>query len=475
MKDKDVKHPSTILVLQDARKRRAEESITGVAGRWGRQRGRGIPRSGPSFDQDTESLPTPSSNQGGNGLSEERLESKDAVLADERDRIGAAEVAAREAASHPKQEEHESSMQQSDGPSQNGHAYQEDGEMSMELFGVHRDGSGLWRVDESSRSGGNGRPAASDGAAAPDDGRGDGAAEGRPEESSSDEEGAGFQGDMCSSTTGVVRLQSRRKAEMYLVRTDGFTCTREKVRESTLAFTHPSTQQQMLMWKTPPKTVMLLKKLGDDLMKETEEVSARPSRSLLGVEVSRVPLCYCVRSNPHDADSCLALTASTTTPGNAFSIAFSWSVSVASCPVFDCPFSTGSSLIVHNRRTKLAQEPPQKRHWHVLRLPLGSPCQASLFARAQVALWLHHQEGMNVVVEPEVHDKLARTPGFGFVETYYNADMSRLHERVDFVVCLGGDGVILHVSNLFTEAVPPVVSFNLGSLGFLTTHQVREI
>lgn len=43
---------------------------------------------------------------------------------------------------------------------------------------------------------------------------------------------------------------------------------------------------------------------------------------------------------------------------------------------------------------------------------------------------------------------------------------------VDFVVCLGGDGVILHASNLFPTAVPPVVSFNLGSLGFLTTHPV---
>jgi len=29
----------------------------------------------------------------------------------------------------------------------------------------------------------------------------------------------------------------------------------------------------------------------------------------------------------------------------------------------------------------------------------------------------------------------------------------------------GGDGVILHASNLFTKAVPPIVSFNLGSLG----------
>jgi len=40
------------------------------------------------------------------------------------------------------------------------------------------------------------------------------------------------------------------------------------------------------------------------------------------------------------------------------------------------------------------------------------------------------------------------------------------------VACLGGDGVILHASNLFREAVPPIVSFNLGSLGFLTSHDV---
>lgn len=50
--------------------------------------------------------------------------------------------------------------------------------------------------------------------------------------------------------------------------------------------------------------------------------------------------------------------------------------------------------------------------------------------------------------------------------------ISDLHERVDFVACLGGDGVILHASNIFRGAVPPVVSFNLGSLGFLTSHDV---
>lgn len=167
-----------------------------------------------------------------------------------------------------------------------------------------------------------------------------------------------IEGNMCASATGVVRVQSRRKAEMFLVRTDGVSCSREKVTESSLAFTHPSTQQQMLLWKSPPKTVLLLKKLGQELMEEAKEV----------------------------------------------------------------------------------------------------------------AYFLYYQEEMNVLVEPELHDIFARIPGFGFVQTFYSQDTSDLHERVDFVACLGGDGVILHASNIFRDAVPPVVSFNLGSLGFLTSH-----
>ncbi|XAR55545.1 NAD(+) kinase [Bertholletia excelsa] len=168
--------------------------------------------------------------------------------------------------------------------------------------------------------------------------------------------------NMCASATGVVRVQSRKKAEMFLVRTDGFSCSREKVTESSLAFSHPSTQQQMLMWKSTPKTVLLLKKLGQELMEEAKEV----------------------------------------------------------------------------------------------------------------AFFLYHQEKMNVLVEPDVHDIFARIPGFGFVQTFYSQDTSELHERVDFVACLGGDGVILHASNLFRGAVPPVVSFNLGSLGFLTSHNFED-
>ncbi|KAJ1378074.1 Protein-tyrosine phosphatase-like [Sesbania bispinosa] len=177
-----------------------------------------------------------------------------------------------------------------------------------------------------------------------------------------DEDLGPIEGDMCASSTGVVRVQSRKKAEMFLVRTDGFSCTREKVTESSLAFSHPSTQQQMLMWKSTPKNVLLLKKLGEELMEEAK----------------------------------------------------------------------------------------------------------------MVASFLYHQEKMNVLVEPDVHDIFARIPGFGFVQTFYSQDTSDLHEKVDFVACLGGDGVILHASNLFRDAVPPIVSFNLGSLGFLTSHNFED-
>ena len=41
---------------------------------------------------------------------------------------------------------------------------------------------------------------------------------------------------------------------------------------------------------------------------------------------------------------------------------------------------------------------------------------------SQVASFLHHQEKMNVLVEPDVHDTFARIPGYGFVQTFYTQD-----------------------------------------------------
>ncbi|QDZ20436.1 NAD kinase [Chloropicon primus] len=39
---------------------------------------------------------------------------------------------------------------------------------------------------------------------------------------------------------------------------------------------------------------------------------------------------------------------------------------------------------------------------------------------------------------------------------------------IDFIVTLGGDGTVLWVSSLFPRGVPPVLSFAMGTIGFLT-------
>lgn len=40
--------------------------------------------------------------------------------------------------------------------------------------------------------------------------------------------------------------------------------------------------------------------------------------------------------------------------------------------------------------------------------------------------------------------------------------------KIDFIICLGGDGTLLHASSMFQKSCPPVLSFAMGSLGFLT-------
>lgn len=154
-----------------------------------------------------------------------------------------------------------------------------------------------------------------------------------------------------------------QKAKFQLCRTDGYTCETQSENvegDTSVKFDGPSTHCHMLIWKTCPKTVLVLKKRG-------------------------------------------------------------------------------STLIPHLR---------------------------------QVARYLSEQN-LRVVVEPEVGKEIENFPELSFVETF-GAEKSSLSEYVDFVVCLGGDGVVLHASNLFRKAMPPVISFHLGSLGFLTNHKHED-
>ena len=52
---------------------------------------------------------------------------------------------------------------------------------------------------------------------------------------------------------------------------------------------------------------------------------------------------------------------------------------------------------------------------------------------------------------------------------YWTQEICRTKPHTfDFIITLGGDGTVLFASWLFQRVVPPVLSFSLGSLGFLT-------
>ncbi|KAK0125352.1 hypothetical protein ONS96_009200 [Cadophora gregata f. sp. sojae] len=58
---------------------------------------------------------------------------------------------------------------------------------------------------------------------------------------------------------------------------------------------------------------------------------------------------------------------------------------------------------------------------------------------------------------------------------YWTDEICRTRPHTfDFVVTLGGDGTVLYASWLFQRIVPPVLSFALGSLGFLTKFDYEE-
>ncbi|KAJ5765604.1 hypothetical protein N7520_005163 [Penicillium odoratum] len=72
----------------------------------------------------------------------------------------------------------------------------------------------------------------------------------------------------------------------------------------------------------------------------------------------------------------------------------------------------------------------------------------------------------------EVHSSLP----FPVYSASLDDDPTAFHNKVDLTVTLGGDGTILHASSLFATCsnVPPVLSFSMGTLGFLSEWKFSE-
>ncbi|XP_039158717.1 NAD(H) kinase 1 [Eucalyptus grandis] len=86
-----------------------------------------------------------------------------------------------------------------------------------------------------------------------------------------------------------------------------------------------------------------------------------------------------------------------------------------------------------------------------------------------IVSWLYMRK-KKIYVQPSVRGELLGiSSSFKFVKTWQDErEIPDLHKKVDLVITLGGDGTVLWAASLFQGPVPPVVSFNLGSLGFMT-------
>lgn len=93
--------------------------------------------------------------------------------------------------------------------------------------------------------------------------------------------------------------------------------------------------------------------------------------------------------------------------------------------------------------------------------------------------WFINQKRMVVFVESAIMSDpvLTRNPEFGHIQDKlmtFNETSDDLTDKIDFCVCLGGDGTLLYASSLFQQSVPPIMAFHLGSLGFLTPFKFED-
>lgn len=91
----------------------------------------------------------------------------------------------------------------------------------------------------------------------------------------------------------------------------------------------------------------------------------------------------------------------------------------------------------------------------------------------EIVKWLKEDKGMDIFVEPRVKKELLAEGAFySFVQAWEtDEEVQTLHTKVDLVITLGGDGTVLWAASMFKGPVPPLISFAMGSLGFMTPFQ----
>mmetsp|Transcript_14948 Transcript_14948/g.49001 ORF Transcript_14948/g.49001 Transcript_14948/m.49001 type:complete len:776 (-) Transcript_14948:1422-3749(-) len=188
--------------------------------------------------------------------------------------------------------------------------------------------------------------------------------------------------------------------DIYLVRTDNVKCTRELLADGVVQHAHPSTQSLSLVWRKPPRCVLVLKKLGVALLPQLAQAAAILLRQNMVVLVEdHVLLEMDALVGDEEQETSLR-------------------------DVVRAVRKRVQRLLVDDE----IERPERYKHSQ----NAGKKLQPSVIASRQAA-------------------------------------------AINSVVCIGGDGVLLHAAQLFQGPVPMVMSFHFGSMGFLTNFPPDEM
>ncbi|KAK6226667.1 ATP-NAD kinase [Colletotrichum tabaci] len=139
--------------------------------------------------------------------------------------------------------------------------------------------------------------------------------------------------------------------------------------------------------------------------------------------------------------------------------------------------------------SKQLQRRPIKRAVRNVMIVTKARDNQLVYLTRELATWLLRtprygsEVGVNVFVDAKLRNSrrfdagaiLADNPAFQDMLKYWTPDLCWTQpEKFDLVLTLGGDGTVLFTSWLFQRIVPPVLSFSLGSLGFLTSFEFER-
>ncbi|KAI5865239.1 ATP-NAD kinase [Durotheca rogersii] len=114
-------------------------------------------------------------------------------------------------------------------------------------------------------------------------------------------------------------------------------------------------------------------------------------------------------------------------------------------------------------------EPPR----NILIIPKLHDPKVALSARSFASHIHSEYPNLNLVFERRVASSIQESLPFPI---YTTSDPGQFPAKIDLVTTLGGDGTILRAASLFSlhTSVPPILSFSMGSLGFLGEWKFEE-